>query len=350
MGLQAQNITKTFGSFKALSGINLDIQRGEFVALLGPSGSGKTTLLRILAGLESQDTGHVLFNDEDMTGRKLRDRRVGFVFQHYALFKHMTVSENISFGLRVRPTSERPNKTVIKSRVDELLHLVQLERLGDRYPSQLSGGQRQRVALARALAIEPSVLLLDEPFGALDAKVRKELRRWLRRLHENMQLTSIFVTHDQEEALELADKVVIMNHGHIEQIGSPEDVYHKPQTSFVYGFLGGANRVPCEIEGGVIRIGKTTILAPQVAAQKDGPGMAYVRPEEISIGAPDEAGVPAVIQHVFRASPLPRAEVQLIDTSLALDVALPVVGDAGIAFIKGQRVTISFTKFDVLPR
>ncbi|MDY0872612.1 sulfate/molybdate ABC transporter ATP-binding protein [Dongia rigui] len=348
MGLQAQGIVKTFGTFKALGGIDLDIKRGEFVALLGPSGSGKTTLLRILAGLDAQDEGHVLFNEEDMTGRKLRDRRVGFVFQHYALFKHMTVAENIGFGLRVRPTTERPNKAEIKARVDELLRLVQLERLGDRYPSQLSGGQRQRVALARALAIEPSVLLLDEPFGALDAKVRKELRRWLRRLHESMQLTSVFVTHDQEEALELADKVVIMNQGLIEQVGSPEEVYHKPQTSFVYEFLGGANRVPCEIRGGVVRIGSTIIAAPQVADLKDGPGTAYVRPEEISIGRADGGGVPAIVQHVFRASPLPRVEVQLVDTSLALDVTLPP-DEAGAILAKGQRVTVNFAKFDVLP-
>jgi sulfate transport system ATP-binding protein len=348
MGLQAQGIVKTFGTFKALGGIDLDIKRGEFVALLGPSGSGKTTLLRILAGLDAQDEGHVLFNDEDMTGRKLRDRRVGFVFQHYALFKHMTVAENIGFGLRVRPTAERPSKADIKARVDELLRLVQLERLGDRYPSQLSGGQRQRVALARALAIEPSVLLLDEPFGALDAKVRKELRRWLRRLHESMQLTSIFVTHDQEEALELADKVVIMNQGLIEQVGSPEEVYHTPQTSFVYEFLGGANRVPCEIRGGVVRIGSTIIPAPQVIDLKDGPGTAYVRPEEISIGSADSGGVPAIVQHVFRASPLPRVEVQLVDTSLALDVTLPP-DEAGAILAKGQRVTVNFAKFDVLP-
>jgi len=348
MGLQAQGIVKTFGTFKALGGVDLDIQRGEFVALLGPSGSGKTTLLRILAGLDAQDEGHVLFNDEDMTGRKLRDRRVGFVFQHYALFKHMTVAENIGFGLRVRPSEERPSKSEIKARVDELLRLVQLERLGDRYPSQLSGGQRQRVALARALAIEPSVLLLDEPFGALDAKVRKELRRWLRRLHESMQLTSIFVTHDQEEALELADKVVIMNHGRIEQVGTPEEVYHKPQTSFVYEFLGGANRVPCEIRGGVVRIGSTIIPAPQVVDLKDGPGTAYVRPEEISIGGADSGGVPAIVQHVFRASPLPRVEVQLVDTSLALDVTLPP-DEAGAILAKGQRVTVNFSKFDVLP-
>ena len=348
MGLLAQGIVKTFGTFKALGGIDLNIAKGEFVALLGPSGSGKTTLLRILAGLDSQDEGTVLFNDEDMTGRKLRDRRVGFVFQHYALFKHMTVAENIGFGLRVRPRDRRPDKADIKRRVDELLHLVQLDRLGDRYPSQLSGGQRQRVALARALAIEPSVLLLDEPFGALDAKVRKELRRWLRRLHETMGLTSIFVTHDQEEALELADKVVVMNNGLIDQVGTPEAVYHQPDTAFVYEFLGGANRVPCEISNGIIRIGGTVIPVPQASARPDGTGIAYVRPEEITLGMAGQSGVPAIVQHVFRASPLPRVEVQLVDTHLSLDVTLPPES-AGALITKGQRVTVSFEKFNVLP-
>jgi sulfate transport system ATP-binding protein len=353
MGLQARGIIKTFGTFTALRGVDIDIAKGEFVALLGPSGSGKTTLLRILAGLDSQDEGHVLFNNEDMTGRKLRDRRVGFVFQHYALFRHMTVSENIGFGLRVRPRDQRPDKISIQRRVDDLLHLVQLERLGNRYPSQLSGGQRQRVALARALAIEPSVLLLDEPFGALDAKVRKELRRWLRRLHETMQLTSIFVTHDQEEALELADKVVVMNDGLIEQVGTPEAVYHKPETAFVYEFLGGANKVPCEVSNGVVRIGGTIIPAPRAiekkgVLQKDGRGIAYVRPEEITIGAADGAGVPAIVQHVFRASPLPRVELRLVDTALALDVTLPPENN-GAMLAKGQRVTVTFEKFDVLP-
>ena len=346
MSLQAQGIYKTFGTFTALGGVDISIAKGEFVALLGPSGSGKTTLLRILAGLDAQDQGSVFFDDEDMSGKELRERRVGFVFQHYALFKHMTVAENIGFGLRVRPRDQRPSKAEIKARVDELLHLVQLDRLGDRYPSQLSGGQRQRVALARALAIEPSVLLLDEPFGALDAKVRKELRRWLRRLHETMQLTSIFVTHDQEEALELADKVVVMNNGRIEQVGTPEEVYHRPQTAFVYEFLGGANRIPCEVRNGVIRVAGTDLPA-QGSPGPDGKGIAYVRPDEIILRDAGAPGVPAVVQHVFRASSLPRVEVQMQDTTISLDVTLP--NDSfGAVLAKGQRVALNFTKFDVL--
>src|SRR5262245_54964890 len=225
MSIEVQNITKTFGHFTALQDVSFQVPTGELVALLGPSGSGKTTLLRIIAGLEAADQGTILFQGEDATDRSVRDRQVGFVFQHYALFRHMTVFENIAFGLRVRPKARRPSKGEIRAKVYSLLQLVQLERLADRYPSQLSGGQRQRVALARALAVEPKVLLLDEPFGALNAKVRKELRRWLRRLHDEIHVTSVFVTHDQEEALEVADRVVIMNHGAIEQIGSPEEVY-----------------------------------------------------------------------------------------------------------------------------
>lgn len=348
MTLQIQGIAKRFGSFAALDGVDLNIEKGEFVALLGPSGSGKTTLLRILAGLEQQDEGQVLFNDLDMTGRKLRERQVGFVFQHYALFRHMSVADNVAFGLNVRPRGQRPEKTEIQRRVDELLHLVQLENLGDRFPSQLSGGQRQRVALARALAIEPSVLLLDEPFGALDAKVRKDLRRWLRRLHDTMQLTSVFVTHDQEEALELADKVVVMNRGRIEQVGTPEEVYHRPGTSFVYEFLGGANRVPCAVQGGVVKVAGTAITIQTPRPLMDGAGIAYVRPEEISLGGAEAPGVPAIVQQVFRASALPRVEVQLLDAPISLDVALPPeVADAMLQ--KGQRVSLRFQKFDVLP-
>src|SRR6266545_5277692 len=250
MSIEVQNITKTFGDFTALQDVSFQVPTGELVALLGPSGSGKTTLLRIIAGLEEADQGSVLFHGKDATDRSVRDRQVGFVFQHYALFRHMSVFENVAFGLRVRPRKVRPSEREIRARVHALLKLVQLDWLADRYPSQLSGGQRQRVALARALAVQPQVLLLDEPFGALDAKVRKELRRWLRRLHDDMQLTSIFVTHDQEEALELADRIAVMNDGRIEQVGTPSEVYHQPATAFVYEFMGNANRLRCRIDRG----------------------------------------------------------------------------------------------------
>jgi len=294
MSIEVTNVSKHFNAFKALNDINLTIQSGELVALLGPSGCGKTTLLRIIAGLETPDSGSIVFHGEDVSGHDVRDRKVGFVFQHYALFRHMTVFDNVAFGLRMKPRGERPNETVVKKKVHELLDLVQLDWLADRYPEQLSGGQRQRIALARALAVEPKVLLLDEPFGALDAKVRKELRRWLARLHEDVHLTSVFVTHDQEEAMEVADRIVVMNKGVIEQIGSPGEVYEKPSSEFVYHFLGDANRLhvgddrhvlfrPHEIhlsrqaevdhQAGEVRdirpLGATTRVTLRVAGQRD---------------------------------------------------------------------------------
>lgn len=241
MGITIKDVSKAFGNFPAVNNVNLEIPTGDFVALLGPSGSGKTTLLRLIAGLEGLDTGGIFFNDKDYTYKTIKERNVGFVFQNYALFKHMTIFDNIAFGLKVRPRKTRPSKKEIADKVNELLKLVQLEQLANRYPSQLSGGQRQRIALARALAVEPEVLLLDEPFGALDAKVRQELRHWLREIHQRLNITTIFVTHDQEEALEMADTVVVMNQGKIEQIGSPEEVYQKPANAFVYSFLGRVN-------------------------------------------------------------------------------------------------------------
>src|SRR5881628_2067729 len=241
MTIEVRNITKRFDGHTAVSNVSLVVPDGELVALLGPSGSGKTTLLRIIAGLEPPDDGAILFHGEDATERHVRDRQVGFVFQHYALFRHMSVFENVAFGLRVRPRSVRPSEGEIRDTVMGLLRLVQLDVLAKRRPSELSGGQRQRVALARALAVKPRVLLLDEPFGALDAKVRKELRRWLRRLHEEVHVTSVFVTHDQEEALEVSDRVVVMNQGRIEQAGTPQEVYDHPATPFVYLFLGHVN-------------------------------------------------------------------------------------------------------------
>jgi len=241
MSIEVRDVSKVFVGSQALNGVSLEIPAGELVALLGPSGSGKTTLLRIIAGLEAPDSGTIHFHGEDATERHVRDRRVGFVFQHYALFRHMSVLENVAFGLRVRPPSTRPTEAEIRRRAHDLLRLVQLDGVAGRDPSELSGGQRQRVALARALAVEPNVLLLDEPFGSLDAKVRKELRRWLRRLHDEIHVTSVFVTHDQEEALEVADRIVVMNEGRIEQVGTPEEVYEHPASEFVYRFLGDVN-------------------------------------------------------------------------------------------------------------
>jgi sulfate transport system ATP-binding protein len=241
MSIEVEHIRKVFGTYEALKDVSLKIEDGELMALLGPSGSGKTTLLRIIAGLELPDSGAIKLKNEDATDVKVRERHVGFVFQHYALFRHLTVFENIAFGLRVRPRATRPPDAEIRDRVTKLLELIQLDWLGDRYPHQLSGGQRQRVALARALAVEPRVLLLDEPFGALDAKVRKELRRWLRRLHDELHVASVFVTHDQEEAHEVSDRVAIMNAGQIEQVGTPEEVYENPATPFVYEFIGNVN-------------------------------------------------------------------------------------------------------------
>jgi sulfate transport system ATP-binding protein len=241
MGIEVKNIQKSFKEFTALDDVSLNVKSGELIALLGPSGSGKTTLLRIIAGLEFPDGGSIMLDGQEAHQKDVRQRQVGFVFQHYALFRHMTVFENVAFGLRVRPRKTRPTEQQIRAKVMELLSLVHLDQFHNRYPSQLSGGQRQRVALARALAVEPKVLLLDEPFGALDAKVRKELRRWMRRLHDEIHITSIFVTHDQEEAMEVADRVVVMSNGKIEQVGTPEEVYHKPANGFVYDFLGNFN-------------------------------------------------------------------------------------------------------------
>ncbi|MBU3758459.1 MAG: sulfate ABC transporter ATP-binding protein [Candidatus Omnitrophica bacterium] len=283
MSIAIRSLTKTFGHFTALKDVSLDIPSGELVALLGPSGSGKTTLLRIVAGLEFQDAGEVCFEGEDARDDKEAARQVGFVFQHYALFRHMTVFENIAFGLRVRPRSKRPSEDAIRVKVTELLKLVQLENLARRYPSQLSGGQRQRIAIARALAVEPKVLLLDEPFGALDAKVRKELRQWLRQLHDEIHVTSIFVTHDQEEALEVADRIVVMNEGCIEQMGTPEEVYHRPASAFVYNFLGDVNLFHGRVEDGKAHIGSITVDLSHQQPQDSEKATIYIRPHLFDI-------------------------------------------------------------------
>ena len=311
MSIEIRNVSKHFGNFQALGDVSLDIHSGELVALLGPSGCGKTTLLRIIAGLETADQGNIFFSGTDTTDVHVRERQVGFVFQHYALFRHMTVFENVAFGLRMKPRAQRPSEAKIKEKVHSLLNLVQLDWLADRFPSQLSGGQRQRIALARALAVEPKVLLLDEPFGALDAKVRKELRRWLRRLHEDLDVTSIFVTHDQEEALEVADRVVLMNKGKVEQIGSPQDVWDHPASPFVYGFLGDVNLFHGRAHEGEIQLEGVRINAPEHASAQDAKAFAYVRPHDIDVQryTPGAQGIVAELVRAIVIGPIARLEL-----------------------------------------
>nr|MBL8411914.1 sulfate ABC transporter ATP-binding protein [Dechloromonas sp.] len=322
MSIAIRNISKHFGAFHALDDVSIDIPSGELVALLGPSGCGKTTLLRIIAGLESADAGRILLEGDDASDRHVRDRNVGFVFQHYALFRHMTVFENVAFGLRVKPRKFRPSENEIRKRVTRLLDLVQLGWLADRYPSQLSGGQRQRIALARALAVEPKVLLLDEPFGALDAKVRKELRRWLRQLHDEIHVTSVFVTHDQEEALEVSDRIVVMNKGGVEQIGSPDQVYDHPATPFVASFLGSVNLFHGRVEDGHLHVGEHALAvgAGQLATEK---AVGFVRPHEFDVlpaNAPG-SGLPGKILRVIAIGPLAQVELLRPDGEL-LEVAI----------------------------
>jgi sulfate transport system ATP-binding protein len=311
MKISVLDVTKRFGDFVALDGVNLEIRSGELIALLGPSGSGKTTLLRIVAGLEWPDHGEVRFDGEDALSRSVGERNVGFVFQHYALFRHMTVFENVAFGLRARPRRERPSEEAIRRRVEKLLDLVQLGWLAQRYPSQLSGGQRQRIALARALAIEPRVLLLDEPFGSLDAKVRKELRRWLRNLHNEIHVTSIFVTHDQEEALEVADRVVVMDRGKIEQTGTPQQVYDHPHTPFVHEFIGGSIVVPVAVEAGEVRFdGQSIGLDPRDVP--NGAALLFARPHDMTIvPSSGENYLKGVVKRIHGIGPARRIEIAL---------------------------------------
>jgi sulfate transport system ATP-binding protein len=313
MGIEVRNITKTFGTFTALRDVSLSVATGELVALLGPSGSGKTTLLRIIAGLEEPDdgSGAILFHDEDVARRNVGSRQVGFVFQHYALFRHMTVFENVAFGLRVRPKAQRPGRNLLKYKVMRLLKLVQLESMAHRYPHQLSGGQRQRVALARALAIEPKVLLLDEPFGALDAKVRQELRQWLRRLHDEIHLTSVFVTHDQDEALELADRVLVMNEGHIEQIGTPDEVFHKPATEFVVKFLGEVNFFHARLEDGKVHFATLAMESPEHAGTPTQSARVFIRPHQLDVDVTRNGhpALQAVVTRIHSAGPNVRLEL-----------------------------------------
>ena len=323
MKISATDVSKRFGAFAALDRVNLEVRSGELLALLGPSGSGKTTLLRIIAGLDWPDQGQVLFDGEDALKRSAGERHVGFVFQHYALFRHMTVFENIAFGLRVKPRHERPSEEEIRARVQKLLSLVQLGWLADRYPNQLSGGQRQRIALARALAIEPRLLLLDEPFGALDAKVRKELRRWLRELHSEMHVTSIFVTHDQEEAMEVADRVVVMDKGRIEQSGTPQQVYEEPQTAFVHEFIGESIMLPVVVLNNAVHFeGRSVGLDAQGAP--DGIATLFARPFNMTIlpdAEPDS--LRGEVRGIHGIGPARRIDVALGGAQTVIEVDAP---------------------------
>ena len=321
MPLSIAHMHKAFGRFPALDDVSIEVADGEFLALLGPSGSGKTTLLRILAGLETSDAGEVVLDGEDFLRFSARQRRIGMVFQHYALFRHMTVAKNIAFGLTVLPRRERPNRAALSARVDELLRLVQLDGLSGRYPAQLSGGQRQRVALARALAIDPRMLLLDEPFGALDAKVRRELRHWLRRVHDETGVTTIFVTHDQEEALDLADRVAILSNGRLLQIAAPQAIYERPATAFVHSFLGGSACLQGQVVGDRLTFSGWSTTAPADTPQ--GAVQVCLRTGEIALSMGDD-GLPAVCTAILPRGSMVRVETRTSDGG-EIDVESPAV-------------------------
>jgi sulfate transport system ATP-binding protein len=342
MTIGIRSVKKTFNGVTALNEINLEIRTGELVALLGPSGSGKTTLLRIIAGLEWPDRGEIRFDGQDAALRSVKERRAGFVFQHYALFRHMTVFENVAFGLRVQSRAQRGAEPQIRARVEQLLDLVQLPGLGRRFPDQLSGGQRQRVALARALAIEPSVLLLDEPFGALDAKVRKDLRHWLRSLHDKIEVTSVFVTHDQEEALEIADRIVVMRAGEIEQIGTPQAIYERPATAFVHEFIGDSIAIPVTVEGGVVQFeGRATRL--QASDVPHGRARLLARPHEMSLVKKGDAAFAGTVRRAHGFGPVVRLDVALGTGGETIEVNAP----ADAAFVEGQEIHLLPQRFRI---
>ncbi len=341
MGIEVKNLSKQYGDFPVLKDINLKIPAGKLVALLGPSGCGKTTLLRVIAGLEDPDSGEIFFSGENATTRKVKERNVGFVFQHYALFKQMTIFDNIAFGLRMRPKETRPSEEEIRKKVEELLQLVQMEWVAKRYPSQLSGGQRQRIALIRSLAIEPQVLMLDEPFGALDAQVRKELRSWLRRLHNDMHITSIFVTHDQEEALEVADIIVIMNSGGIQQIGTPEEVYNNPANAFVYNFLGQVNLFHSRVEGGKAYIGNMAFNLTNAQEVSGDSAKVYIRPHQLEIHHEGERNsLRGRILHIVPVGPQVKVELQGSHGEI-IDVEITQERYKELRLTKGMDVFIS---------
>lgn len=345
MSISVKNITKRFGDFTALDNVSLEVPNGSLLALLGPSGSGKTTLLRVIAGLEVADGGSVLCQDEDVTRQSARDRNVGFVFQHYALFRHMTVFENVAFGMRVR---KQPKK-LITERVRELLKLVRLENLERRYPSQLSGGQRQRIALARALAIQPKVLLLDEPFGALDAKVRQELRSWLRRLHDEIHMTSVFVTHDQEEAFEVADTVVVMNQGKVEQSGAPDEVFNHPANPFVMDFLGNVNVFHGRVQNGRALLGNVEVECPEYPHEESRPATLYVRPHELDIehASNGVASLKARVERINPAGSVAKVFLMAADFGLGLNVEISPERFDELALKAGDTVYVSPRKVRV---
>ncbi len=344
MRIRVVDIAKDFGRTGALRGANLDIRDSELIALLGPSGSGKTTLLRVIAGLEIPKSGKVFFDDHDATAVPVQQRRIGFVFQNYALFKHMTVIDNIAYGLRVLPGAQRPSKTLIRNRAEELLKLVQLSGLGKRYPRQLSGGQQQRVALARALAVEPRVLLLDEPFGALDAKVRKDLRRWLRELHDCTGHTTVFVTHDQDEALELADRVAILNLGKVEQVGKPDEVYDNPGSAFVMSFVGDTSSLPVEFDGTRL-LHEGQPLNATFGAVRGGRCRLYVRPRDIVLSVPGADRLPATIVSIHRTAAGRRAQIAVGRAATIIEAEIDIAAE----ITSGEPIGLSFAKGRVFP-
>jgi sulfate/thiosulfate transport system ATP-binding protein len=350
MDLHIRNVHKSFAGFPALVGVDLEIGASELVALLGPSGSGKTTLLRVIAGLEFPDVGQILFDGEDMAARPVRERNVGFVFQHYALFRHMTVLDNIAFGLSVRPRALRPAKERIQGRAKELLELVQLGGLGARFPHQLSGGQKQRVALARALAIDPRVLLLDEPFGALDAKVRKDLRRWLRELHLKTGYTTVFVTHDQEEALELADRIVILDKGRIEQVGRTDEVYEQPRTPFVFEFLGGANVIEAEVSGRQVLVKGAALPLTTDSIHPGGPVNLYVRPSDLRVAEAGVAGLEVRVLSTHRAGPTVHAVAQIAGNGTQVAIEVPHLHHDAPLFTKDATLKLRMLQFSIYAR
>jgi sulfate transport system ATP-binding protein len=349
VSIQVDSVVKHFAGFRALTDVSLEIPTGELIALLGPSGCGKTTLLRIIAGLEQADGGRILFHGQDMTRVPVRERGVGFVFQHYALFRHMTVFENVAFGLTVRRRRDRLPKAAIAKRVEELLELVQLSGLAGRHPAQLSGGQRQRVALARALAVEPRVLLLDEPFGALDAKVRKDLRRWLRRLHDELHITTVFVTHDQEEAMEVADKIVVMDRGRIAQVGSVETVYEKPASPFVFEFLGNANVLSVDVKGREVFLPGAARPLVTDAIHESGAGSLYVRPVDLRVGSPDQPGLEVVVDEVLRTGPLVHADARVVASGDRIQIEIPHLHHDTPSVVPGARLHLRLLQFSVYP-